>query len=87
MATAFQLGIPVPTLSNALAFYDSYRPGRLPANLTQALRDYFGVHTYERIDRPRGKFLHTNRTGEGGNVTARAYQAQRSDAGRATDDK
>ena len=68
-------GIPVPALSSALAFYDGYRRERLPANLTQAQRDYFGAHTYERIDRPRGQFFHTNWTGHGGDVTARAYQA------------
>jgi len=75
VAAAVQLGIPVPTLSSALAFYDGYRRRRLPANLTQAQRDYFGAHTYERIDQPRGKFFHTNWTGEGGDVTSRAYQA------------
>ncbi len=75
VATAVQLGIPVPTLSSALAFYDGYRRERLPANLTQAQRDYFGAHTYERTDQPRGKFFHTNWTGHGGDVTARAYQA------------
>ncbi|HEX9118810.1 MAG TPA: decarboxylating NADP(+)-dependent phosphogluconate dehydrogenase [Anaerolineae bacterium] len=75
VATAVQLGIPVPTLSSALAFYDGYRRERLPANLTQAQRDYFGAHTYERIDRPRGEFFHTNWTGRGGDVTSRTYQA------------
>jgi 6-phosphogluconate dehydrogenase len=69
------LGIPVPALSSALTFYDGYRRQRLPANLTQAQRDYFGAHTYERTDRPRGQFFHTNWTGQGGDVTARAYQA------------
>ncbi len=75
VAGAVQLGIPAPALSSALAFYDGYRRGRLPANLTQAQRDYFGAHTYERIDRPRGQFFHTDWTGHGGDVTARAYQA------------
>jgi 6-phosphogluconate dehydrogenase len=75
VATAAQLGIPVPAMSSALAFYDGYRRGWLPANLTQAQRDYFGAHTYERVDRPRGQFFHTNWTGEGGAVTARTYQA------------
>ncbi len=75
VATAVQLGIPVPTLSSALAFYDGYRRERLPANMTQAQRDYFGAHTYERVDRPRGEFFHTNWTGHGGDVTSRAYQA------------
>jgi 6-phosphogluconate dehydrogenase len=75
VSAAVQLGIPVPTLSSSLAFYDGYRSERLPANLTQAQRDYFGAHTYERIDQPRGKFFHTNWTGAGGAVTSRAYQA------------
>ena len=75
VATAVQLGIPVPALSSALSFYDGYRRARLPANLTQAQRDYFGAHTYERIDRPRGQFFHTRWTGRGGDVTSRAYQA------------
>jgi 6-phosphogluconate dehydrogenase len=75
VSTAVQLGIPVPTLSSSLAFYDGYRSERLPANLTQAQRDYFGAHTYERLDEPRGKSFHTNWTGTGGAVTSRAYQA------------
>jgi 6-phosphogluconate dehydrogenase len=75
VATAVQLGIPVPTLSSALAFYDGYRRQRLPANLIQAQRDYFGAHTYERVDRPRGQFFHTDWTGHGGDVTSRSYQA------------
>jgi 6-phosphogluconate dehydrogenase len=75
VATAVQLGIPVPTLSSALAFYDGYRRQRLPANLIQAQRDYFGAHTYERVDRPRGQFFHTDWTGRGGDVTSRSYQA------------
>jgi 6-phosphogluconate dehydrogenase len=75
VAAAVRLGIPVPAISSALAFYDGYRRSWLPANLTQAQRDYFGAHTYERVDRPRGQFFHTNWTGEGGDVTARAYQA------------
>ncbi|MBE2234154.1 MAG: decarboxylating NADP(+)-dependent phosphogluconate dehydrogenase [Anaerolinea sp.] len=75
VAAAVQLGIPAPALSSALAFHDGYRCQRLPANLIQAQRDYFGAHTYERIDRPRGQFFHTNWTGHGGDVTARAYQA------------
>ena len=68
-------GIPVPAYGSALAFYDAYRTGRLPANLIQAQRDYFGAHTYERIDRPRGEFFHTNWTGEGGDVAAGSYEA------------
>jgi 6-phosphogluconate dehydrogenase len=72
---AVQLGIPVPAMSSALAFYDGYRHSRLPANLIQAQRDYFGAHTYERIDQPRGKFFHTNWTGTGGDTTSGSYQA------------
>ncbi len=68
-------GIPVPAYSTALAFYDGYRTERLPANLIQAQRDYFGAHTYERIDRPRGEFFHTNWTGRGGETTAGSYEA------------
>jgi 6-phosphogluconate dehydrogenase len=75
VSTAVSLGIPVPAMSSALAFYDGYRRERLPANLLQAQRDYFGAHTYERIDRPRGEFFHTNWTGQGGNVTATTYDA------------
>jgi 6-phosphogluconate dehydrogenase len=70
-----RMGIPVPAYSSALAFYDSYRSGRLPANLIQAQRDYFGAHTYERVDRPRGEFFHTNWTGTGGDTTAGTYEA------------
>ncbi|MCU1233493.1 MAG: 6-phosphogluconate dehydrogenase (decarboxylating) [Candidatus Solibacter sp.] len=66
-------GIPVPAFTTALAFYDGYRSERLPANLLQAQRDYFGAHTYERIDQPRGKFFHTNWTGKGGNISAGQY--------------
>jgi 6-phosphogluconate dehydrogenase len=68
-------GIPVPALSTALAYYDGYRAGRLPANLLQAQRDFFGAHTYERVDKPRGEFFHTNWTGEGGATTASTYNA------------
>jgi len=75
VAKAIELGIPVPTMSSALAFFDGYRRPWLPANLLQAQRDYFGAHTYERTDKPRGQMFHTNWTGEGGDVTARAYQA------------
>ena len=75
VAGAVSLGIPVPCLSSALSFYDGYRRVRLPANLLQAQRDYFGAHTYERIDRRRGQFFHTDWTGQGGSATARAYQA------------
>jgi len=75
VAEAAALGIPTPTMSSALAFYDGYRRGRLPANLTQAQRDYFGAHTYERVDKPRGEFFHTNWTGRGGHVSSRSYNA------------
>ena len=68
-----KLGIPTPCLSSALAYFDGYRSERLPANLLQAQRDYFGAHTYERIDKPRGEFLHTNWTGRGGTTTSRSY--------------
>lgn len=60
VAESVKLGIPVPAFSSSLAYYDSYRTERLPANLLQAQRDYFGAHTYERIDKPRGQFFHTN---------------------------
>jgi len=70
---AVELGIPMPAISAALAFYDGYRAARLPANLLQAQRDYFGAHTYERVDRPRGEFFHTNWTGRGGTTSASTY--------------
>jgi len=66
-------GIPVPAFTSALCYYDGYRSERLPANLLQAQRDYFGAHTYERVDRPRGEFFHTNWTGEGGTTSASTY--------------
>jgi 6-phosphogluconate dehydrogenase len=72
---ATQAGIPVPAFASALAFYDAYRRGWLPANLLQAQRDYFGAHTYERTDRPRGQFFHTNWTGRGGTVASTTYTA------------
>ena len=72
---ALQMGIPVPALSSALSFFDGYRRERLPANLLQAQRDYFGAHTYERVDKPRGEFFHTNWTGRGGDVTSSTYNA------------
>ena len=75
VAWASLAGIPVPAMSSALAFYDGYRHESLPANLLQAQRDYFGAHTYERVDRPRGEFFHTNWTGTGGDVTAGSYDA------------
>jgi 6-phosphogluconate dehydrogenase len=75
VTTAVRLGIPVPAMSTALAFYDGYRHERLPANLLQAQRDYFGAHTYERVDKPRGEFFHTNWTGRGGTTAASTYTA------------
>lgn len=66
-------GIPVPTLSAALSYFDGYTTDRLPANLLQAQRDFFGAHTYERIDQPRGRFFHTNWTGRGGNTSSTTY--------------
>ncbi len=66
-------GISTPCFSTGLAFFDGYRSGHLPANLIQALRDFFGAHTYERVDKPRGQFFHTNWTGTGGNVTSSTY--------------
>jgi 6-phosphogluconate dehydrogenase len=73
VGTAVALGVPAPAFSSALSFYDGYRSERLPANLLQAQRDYFGAHTYERTDKPRGEFFHTNWTGHGGNVSASTY--------------
>jgi 6-phosphogluconate dehydrogenase len=73
VAQAVQYGIPVPAFTTALAFYDGYRSERLPANLLQAQRDYFGAHTYERIDKKRGEYFHTNWTGRGGTVSAGTY--------------
>ena len=70
-----QLGVPTPAFSTALAFYDGYRSARLPANLLQAQRDFFGAHTYERVDKPRGEFFHTNWTGRGGRVASGIYNA------------
>lgn len=73
LSVAMLNGIPVPTFAAALSYYDGYRSERLPANLLQAQRDYFGAHTYERIDKPRGEFFHTNWTGEDGTTSASAY--------------
>jgi 6-phosphogluconate dehydrogenase len=66
-------GVPLPATGAALAYFDGYRCGRLPANLLQAQRDYFGAHTYERVDRPRGQFFHTNWTGRGGTTSSTSY--------------
>ena len=73
VTVACQLGVPVPAISAALAYYDGYRCERLPANLLQAQRDYFGAHTYERVDKPRSEFHHTNWTGRGGTTSATTY--------------
>ncbi len=73
IVASVNLGIPMPAISSALAFYDGYRSERLPANLLQAQRDYFGAHTYERVDKARGEFFHTNWTGRGGNTAASTY--------------
>ena len=74
VAKAVQKGIPVPAMASALAFYDGYRRESLPANLLQAQRDYFGAHTYQRLDRPRGEYFHTNWTGRGGEVTSTVWK-------------
>jgi len=74
VATALTNGIPVPALTTALCYYDGYRSERLPANLLQAQRDYFGAHTYERIDKPGGEFFHTNWTGTGGDTASSTYE-------------
>ena len=73
VVTAISLGVPTPALGSALSFYDGYRSARLPANLLQAQRDYFGAHTYERTDKPRGEHFHTNWTGTGGDVSSTNY--------------
>lgn len=73
-AVALKNGISIPALTTALCYYDGYRTERLPANLLQAQRDYFGAHTYERIDKPRGEFFHTNWTGRGGDTASSTYE-------------
>jgi 6-phosphogluconate dehydrogenase len=73
VATAISNGVPVPAMASALTYFDGYRSERLPANLLQAQRDYFGAHTYERIDKPRGEFFHTNWTGRGGDTASSTY--------------
>ena len=72
---AVEFGVPTPAFSTALSFFDGYRTARLPANLLQAQRDYFGAHTFERVDKPRGEFFHTNWTGRGGRVSSGTYNA------------
>ena len=74
-ATAITNGIPIPALTTALGYFDGYRSERLPANLLQAQRDYFGAHTYERVDKERGEFFHTNWTGRGGDTASSTYTA------------
>ena len=73
VSKAAELGVPVPCFSTSLSFFDGYRTAQSSANLIQAQRDFFGAHTYERIDQPRGKFFHTNWTGTGGSVTSTSY--------------
>ena len=73
-ATALTNGVPVPALTSALCYFDGFRSERLPANLLQAQRDYFGAHTYERVDKPRGQFFHTNWTGRGGDTASTTYE-------------
>ena len=74
-ASALLSGIPAPAMTSALSYFDGYTTQRLPANLLQAQRDYFGAHTYERTDRGRGEFFHTNWTGHGGDTTSNTYNA------------
>lgn len=73
VALAVTKGIPAPALSAGIAYFDGYTTGKLPANLLQAQRDYFGAHTYERLDKKRGEFFHTNWTGRGGNTSSTTY--------------
>jgi len=75
VAAAVQHGYPIPAISTALSYYDGVRSERLPANLIQAQRDYFGAHTYERTDTPRGQFFHTNWTGHGGTTSSTSYNS------------
>ncbi|PMH43247.1 phosphogluconate dehydrogenase (NADP(+)-dependent, decarboxylating) [Vibrio sp. 10N.286.49.B3] len=70
---AMEVGLPMPTMTSALTFLDGYTTARLPANMIQAQRDYFGAHTYERLDKPRGQFFHTNWTGTGGDTASTTY--------------
>jgi 6-phosphogluconate dehydrogenase len=75
LGEAVKNGIPTPAMSAALAYYDGYRSENLPANLLQAQRDYFGAHQYERVDKPRGTYFHTNWTGRGGDTASSVYSA------------
>ena len=72
-AAAVAHGVPLPAMTSALTYFDGYRTERLPANLLQAQRDFFGAHTYERVDKPRGQFFHTNWTGRGGTTSSTTY--------------
>lgn len=74
VSVAARIGVPVPAFSSALAYFDGYRTANMPANLLQAQRDYFGAHTYERVDKERGEFFHTNWTGRGGDTASSTYQ-------------
>jgi len=73
VATAVLNGIPLPSMGSALSYFDGYKCENLPANLLQAQRDFFGAHTYERTDKPRGQFFHTNWTGHGGDTASTTY--------------
>ena len=73
VAKSIEVGIPMPCMASAITFLDGYTSERVPANLLQAQRDYFGAHTYERTDKPRGEFFHTNWTGRGGNTASTTY--------------
>ena len=75
ISEGIQMGVPLPCFTTALSFFDGYRSANLPANLLQAQRDFFGAHTYERVDKPRGQFFHTNWTGKGGDVSSSTYNA------------
>jgi 6-phosphogluconate dehydrogenase len=74
VSAAVGAGIPTPAISSALNFFDGYRHERLSANLTQAQRDYFGAHTYQRLDKPRGEYFHTNWSGHGGEITSTVWK-------------
>ena len=73
VATSVLNGIPVPAFTAAISYFDGYRADLLPANLIQAQRDYFGAHTYERLDSDRGLFFHTDWTGKGGKTSSTSY--------------
>ena len=73
VSTAVGSGVAVPAYASALSYFDTIRSEHMPSNLIQAQRDYFGAHTYERVDKPRGKYFHTNWTGRGGSTTSQSY--------------